>query len=113
MKNIIISAAHFLLCSSCERHGQIVTATGEHGAHSVTKRQARKTLFAFVEAGKISPDEIGEAERQLDDSTLPSASDELEAYAIDIVNGLHGFYDPDEDATPIPGEETPAQIRLQ
>lgn len=112
MSAIILSAAHFLICA-CRHHGQIITGGGDRGEHSVTKRQARRALFAFVESGKVSPDEIPEAERQIDDSPLPSASDELEQHAVDIVNGTHGLYDPDQDVPFLPGEAAPEKHILQ
>lgn len=95
MSQLVTSAAHFAVCV-CRRHGQIISASGERGPHSITKRQARAALFAFVEQEKIAPDEIAEAARQLELSPLFSASDELERFTVDIVNGIHGFYDPDE-----------------
>jgi hypothetical protein len=94
MTTIIRSAAYFLLCE-CKKHGQVVTALGEKGVHSITKRQARDSLLRFVQEGKIASDEILEARRQIIESQLCRQSSELEQNAVDIINGLHGFYDPD------------------
>jgi hypothetical protein len=71
---LIGTAAYFVICPACQKHGNVICADGTHLV-CYSKYWARKGAQALSDAGKVMPDEMPELLRQIDESTIPEQND--------------------------------------
>lgn len=74
---LAVSAAHFVVCQKCGRHGKIVTASGEE-FDAIAVNHAISVVHDLVTLGKIWKDEAPELERQIRESGIQSFLDPAE-----------------------------------
>jgi hypothetical protein len=74
---LAVSAAHFVVCQKCGRHGKIVTASGEE-FDAIAVNHAIRVVHDLVAVGKIWNDEVPELERQIRESRIQSFLDPAE-----------------------------------
>ena len=77
--NSITHAAYLLLCAKCGRHGRVVCSDGMESHEFITVHGGLKELTDLVLSGRVSQDEVSEAEFQIRKSGLEYQNDEVEA----------------------------------
>ncbi len=103
MSEIIGSAAHFVACA-CGKHGYIQCATGYIFAEIVSREGGRFALRAGVRMGKITPEEVPEVQRQMDQVEELAPSSMLvapEVREVKIMLNVILMYTP-KDQLPLP-----------
>ncbi len=83
---LAVSAAHFVVCQKCGRHGKVVTADGKE-FDAIAVNHAISVVRDLVALGKIWKDEVPELERQIRESGIQSFLDPAELPAT-LLRGL-------------------------
>ena len=102
---IIKTAAYFLVCVECGRHGHIVCAEGTGSSEFGTVSKGLQELTTLVLAGKVAEDEALEVKRQIRTSKLPFENALLDRLIQkrfseeDDIHGLPGEIPPEGDRT--------------